>query len=78
MPADNSITPTAYIQPASLAAGSSAEQQAAAFASDERIHFDRTSGTWKFEDEEGHEFEYDSVKGKWNALVCSTSISWSM
>ncbi|KAK7692633.1 hypothetical protein QCA50_004266 [Cerrena zonata] len=68
-PTNHSITPSAYIQPASLEAGSSAEQQAAAFASDERIHFDRTSGTWRFEDEEGHEFEYDSVKGKWSALL---------
>ncbi|KAI8972216.1 hypothetical protein BD414DRAFT_500559 [Trametes punicea] len=51
--------------PAALASGSSAEAQAAAFASDPRIHFDRTSGTWRFEQDDGTEMEYDAVKGAW-------------
>ncbi|CAL1707081.1 unnamed protein product [Somion occarium] len=59
---------TPYVPPIALA-GSTPEQQAAAFASDERIHFDRTSGTWKFEDDDGHELEYDVTKGAWIPLV---------
>lgn len=74
-PTNNPIVPVAYIPPAALEKGSSAEQQAAAFAADERIHFDRSSGTWRFEDEEGNEFEYDSVKGTWTALVRSLCFS---
>lgn len=53
-------------------AGSSAEAQAAAFSDDPRIHFDRASGTWRFEDDDDNEFEYDAAKGAWVPLV-STS-----
>ncbi|KAF7793841.1 hypothetical protein EIP86_004962 [Pleurotus ostreatoroseus] len=56
---DNQLPPT------TLAAGSSAEVQAAAFADDDRIHFDRTAGTWRYEDEQGNEMEYDATKGAW-------------
>ncbi|OBZ68180.1 Splicing factor U2AF-associated protein 2 [Grifola frondosa] len=51
--------------PSALAGGSSAEAQAAAFADDPRVHFDRTVGTWRFENEDGSELEYDAVKGAW-------------
>ncbi|KAI0088025.1 hypothetical protein BDY19DRAFT_951560 [Irpex rosettiformis] len=51
--------------PPTALAGSSAEAQAAAFAEDDRIHFDRTSGTWRFEDDDGSEMEYDGAKGAW-------------
>ncbi|KAI9068269.1 hypothetical protein FKP32DRAFT_1562102 [Trametes sanguinea] len=51
--------------PAALASGSSAEDQAAAFANDPRIHFDRTAGTWRFEQDDGTELEYDAAKGAW-------------
>ncbi|KAI0696724.1 hypothetical protein BC835DRAFT_1271448 [Cytidiella melzeri] len=54
----------AYAPPTALA-GSSAAAQAAAFAEDERIHFDRTAGTWRFEDDDGNEMEYDADKGVW-------------
>ncbi|TCD64161.1 hypothetical protein EIP91_004474 [Steccherinum ochraceum] len=50
-------------------AGSSADAQAAAFASDPRIHFDRSAGSWRFEDDNGNEFEYDAAKGSWVSLV---------
>lgn len=60
--------------PSTLAAGSSAETQAAAFASDPRIHFDTQSQTWKFEDDNGDELEYDAGKGAWVPVV-STSLS---
>ncbi len=50
-------------------AGSSAEVQAATFADDPRIHFDRTAGTWRLEDDDGNEMEYDAAKGAWVSLV---------
>ncbi|KAI1794179.1 hypothetical protein LXA43DRAFT_1092109 [Ganoderma leucocontextum] len=55
--------------PAVLASGSSAEAQAAAFASDPRVHFDQTAGTWRFEEDDGTELEYDAAKGAWVPLV---------
>lgn len=55
--------------PSTLAAGSSAETQAAAFASDPRIHFDTQSQTWKLEDDNGDELEYDAGKGAWVPVV---------
>ena len=58
--------------PASPAAGSSAEVQAAAFAADDRIHFDKTSGTWRYEDDDGNEMEYDAAKGAWVPVVRPT------
>lgn len=57
--------------PTTVSAGSTAETQAAAFASDPRIHFDKTSGTWRFEDDNEVEFEFDPVKGAWVPLVWS-------
>ncbi|KAI0315475.1 hypothetical protein OF83DRAFT_353516 [Amylostereum chailletii] len=53
----------------SAVAGSSQEDQAAAFAEDPRIHFDRPSGTWRLEDDNGDELEYDPAKGVWVPLV---------
>ncbi|KAI0081898.1 hypothetical protein K474DRAFT_1655770 [Panus rudis PR-1116 ss-1] len=53
-----------YVPPTALV-GSTPEEQAAAFADDPRIHFDKTSGTWKFEDDDGTEMEYDTAKGSW-------------
>lgn len=60
--ADSTALPTAL-------AGSSAEAQAAAFADDDRIHFDRTTGTWRLEDDDGNEMEYDAAKGVWVPVV---------
>ena len=45
------------------------EEQAAAFSSDDRIHFSKTTGTWQFEDEDGTEMEWDVSKGAWVPLV---------
>lgn len=55
--------------PSAIAAGSSAEAQAAAFADDPRVHFDRQAGTWRFEDDDGNEMEYDAAKGAWVPVV---------
>ncbi len=60
--ADSTALPTAAL-------GSSAEAQAAAFAADDRIHFDRTTGTWRLEDDDGNELEYDTAKGVWVPVV---------
>ena len=60
--ADTPALPTAV-------AGSSAEAQAAAFAEDDRIHFDRTTGTWRVEDDDGNEWEYDAAKAVWVQVV---------
>jgi HIV Tat-specific factor 1 len=61
--------------PPSVAAGSSAEDQAAAFNDDPRIYFSKEDGTWRFEDDDGNEFEYDSVKGAWLPVVRSIGIT---
>ncbi|EGO00293.1 hypothetical protein SERLA73DRAFT_180800 [Serpula lacrymans var. lacrymans S7.3] len=55
--------------PPSTAAGSSAEAQAAAFAEDPRIYFLKETETWRYEDDDGSEMEYDAVKGTWVPLV---------
>ncbi|EIM81169.1 uncharacterized protein STEHIDRAFT_172176 [Stereum hirsutum FP-91666 SS1] len=65
----SSSTSASTATPSTLAAGSSAETQAAAFASDPRIHFDTQSQTWKFEDDNGDELEYDAGKGAWVPVV---------
>ena len=57
--------------PAALAGGSSAEAQTAAFANDPRVHFDRAAGTWRFEQDDGSELEYDAAKGAWLPVVRS-------
>lgn len=67
------FTVTMSTAPPSAAAGASAEAQAAAFASDPRIHINKLSGTWQFEDDDGNEFEYDSAKAAWVPLVISSS-----
>lgn len=55
--------------PPTIAAGSSAQAQAAAFADDSRVHFDRQAGTWRLEDDDGNEMEYDAAKGAWVPVV---------
>ncbi|KAF8161070.1 hypothetical protein B0H34DRAFT_781695 [Crassisporium funariophilum] len=59
----------------SPAAGSSAEAQAAAFADDPRIYFSKTSDTWRLEQEDGTELEYDPAKSSWLPLVDEDLIS---
>ncbi|KAK2463290.1 hypothetical protein APHAL10511_004945 [Amanita phalloides] len=45
--------------------GSSTEVQAAAFADDPRIYFSKTTKTWRYEDDDGMEMEFDAGKGLW-------------
>ncbi|KAJ6586915.1 hypothetical protein DFH09DRAFT_910267 [Mycena vulgaris] len=55
--------------PPTSAAGSSAQALTDAFANDERIYLEKTSNTWRYEEEDGTEMEYDAVKGIWIPLV---------
>ncbi|KAJ8597493.1 hypothetical protein M405DRAFT_724156 [Rhizopogon salebrosus TDB-379] len=49
--------------PPSAVAGASASAQAAAFSEDDRVHFSRETGTWRLENDDGTELEYNSTKG---------------
>ncbi|KAJ6499309.1 hypothetical protein C8R45DRAFT_821272 [Mycena sanguinolenta] len=55
--------------PPSSAAGSSAQDLAAKFANDDRIYLEKTTNTWRYEEEDGTEMEYDAAKGTWVPLV---------
>ncbi|EMD37555.1 hypothetical protein CERSUDRAFT_73425 [Gelatoporia subvermispora B] len=55
--------------PPTALAGASADAQAAAFAEDPRVHFDRNAGTWRFEDDDGSEMEWDAAKGTWVPVI---------
>ncbi|KAJ7497288.1 hypothetical protein FB451DRAFT_223793 [Mycena latifolia] len=55
--------------PPPSAAGSSAQALSDAFANDERIYLEKTTNTWRYEEEDGTEMEYDAVKGSWIPLV---------
>jgi hypothetical protein len=39
------------------------------FAEDPRAFYNKETGTWRLEDDDGNEFEYDQVKGAWLPLV---------
>jgi HIV Tat-specific factor 1 len=36
---------------------------------DERMYFSREAGTWRFEDDDGNEMEYDASKAAWVPVV---------
>lgn len=39
------------------------------FAADDRVHFSKETGTWRFEQEDGAELEYDTSKSQWLPVV---------
>jgi hypothetical protein len=39
------------------------------FAEDPRAFYNKETGTWRLEDDDGNEFEYDQAKGVWVPLV---------
>jgi len=39
------------------------------FAEDPRAFYDKETGTWRLEDDDGNEFEYDQEKDIWVPLV---------
>ncbi|EIW83023.1 hypothetical protein CONPUDRAFT_52939 [Coniophora puteana RWD-64-598 SS2] len=47
------------------AAASTPEERAKAFEADPRIHFDRESNSWRYEQDDGTELEYDTAKAAW-------------
>ncbi|KAG8213798.1 hypothetical protein J3R82DRAFT_10510 [Butyriboletus roseoflavus] len=51
--------------PPLAAGGSSADL----FADDDRVHFSKETGTWRFEQEDGAELEYDTAKSQWLPVV---------
>ncbi|PPR07381.1 hypothetical protein CVT26_013697 [Gymnopilus dilepis] len=68
-------TQTMSAPPPSPAAGSSAEVQAAAFADDPRIYFSKATNTWRFEQDDGSELEFDAAKNAWIPVVDEETIS---
>ena len=56
-----------------VAVGASQDAQAAAFASDPRIHFSTVTRRWAFEDDDGNEWEYDAAKAVWVQVVRAIS-----
>lgn len=50
------------------APGAPAEEQAAAFEDDPRVHFDTQSSRWRLEDGDA-EFEYEPVRAVWFPVV---------
>ncbi|KAG6337083.1 hypothetical protein ID866_1994 [Astraeus odoratus] len=55
--------------PSTTTPNSSAKIPAAAFAADDCVHFSKETGTWRFEQEDGTELEYDAAKGHWVPVV---------
>ena len=45
------------------------EEQQAAFAADPRMHINTVTQRWEYEDDDGNEFEFDPVSGKWVPVV---------
>jgi HIV Tat-specific factor 1 len=41
----------------------------AAIASDPRVYFAKETGTWRYEEDDGTEMEYDAGNGKWVPVV---------
>ena len=43
------------------------------FADDPRAFYNKETGTWRLEDDDGNELEYDQAKGAWLPLVSGLS-----
>jgi HIV Tat-specific factor 1 len=56
------------------------------FPQDPRAFYNKETGTWRLEDDDGNEFEYDQIKGAWVPLVrnlflsqiCTVSFVWTV
>ena len=48
-----------------------AQDLAATFADDPRVYFNKVTGRWQFEDDDGKEMEWDIAKGSWTPVVRS-------
>ena len=49
--------------------GSTVADHTASFATDPRIAFNKVTGKWEFEDDDGNEMEWDMVKNAWVPVV---------
>ena len=49
-----------------------------AVGTDERVHFDRQTGKWTFEDDDGNEMEWDIKTNAWVPVVRSDSVQTSL
>jgi HIV Tat-specific factor 1 len=45
------------------------------FSTDPRVHFNKGTKKWAYEDEQGDEFEWDSIRNKWVPVVSLLSRS---
>jgi len=45
------------------------DASASGFFDDDRVHFSKETGTWRLENEDGTELEYDSTKSQWVQVV---------
>ncbi|KAJ3517218.1 hypothetical protein NLJ89_g659 [Agrocybe chaxingu] len=55
--------------PPTAVLGSYPQVQPAFFADDPRIYFSKDSNTWRFEQDDGTELEFDAAKSAWTPLV---------
>ncbi|KIK67446.1 hypothetical protein GYMLUDRAFT_1020457 [Collybiopsis luxurians FD-317 M1] len=55
--------------PTPAPAGSSASAQAAAFSTDPRVYLNKETSTWRYEEDDGTEMEFDAAKGLWVPLI---------
>ncbi|KAF5348626.1 hypothetical protein D9758_006852 [Tetrapyrgos nigripes] len=55
--------------PPTAIAGAPAASLPAHFADDPRVYFSKDTNTWRYEEEDGTEMEYDAAKGSWVPLV---------
>jgi HIV Tat-specific factor 1 len=46
--------------------------QPATFEADPRIYYSKTAETWRIEDDDGTELEYDAAKASWVPVVCAS------
>jgi HIV Tat-specific factor 1 len=49
--------------------GSTVADHTASFSTDPRIAFNKVTGKWEFEDDDGNEMEWDMVKNSWVPVV---------
>ena len=67
MAADGSATTSRSLS--SNASGSTLADYTASFATDPRIAFNKVTGKWEFEDDDGNEMEWDMAKNTWVPVV---------
>ncbi|TFL04728.1 hypothetical protein BDV98DRAFT_562743 [Pterulicium gracile] len=67
--------PHGTAQPPTVAQDASHADQTAAFSADHRVYFSKETNTWRVEEEDGSELEYDNTAGKWKPVIDDDLIS---